>query len=68
MTIRNLEHVLRPRSIAVVGASNDGGSVGEKLTANVLSGGLAGPGLLPIMVKSSRDAGRHPVRSSILAR
>ena len=43
MTIRNLEFVLRPRSIAVIGASDDLGSVGGKLTENVLSCGFAGP-------------------------
>ncbi|HEU0017113.1 MAG TPA: CoA-binding protein, partial [Methyloceanibacter sp.] len=43
MTIRNLEYALRPSSIAVIGASNDGGSVGAKLTENVLSGGFSGP-------------------------
>ncbi|HVQ11513.1 MAG TPA: CoA-binding protein, partial [Methyloceanibacter sp.] len=43
MTIRNLEYALRPRSIAVIGASDGGGSVGEKLTENVLGGGFAGP-------------------------
>ena len=43
MTIRNLEYALRPSSIAVIGASDDGGSVGEKLTENILGGGFAGP-------------------------
>ena len=46
MTIRNLEFVLRPRSIAVIGASNNAGSVGHTLTENVLAGGqsLSGSG------------------------
>jgi acetyltransferase len=57
VTIRNLEHVLRPRSIAVVGASNEGGSVGAKLTANVLSGGFAGLIYL-VNPKHRRIAGR----------
>lgn len=43
MTIRNLEYALRPRSIAVIGASTDGDSVGGKLTGNVLAGGFSGP-------------------------
>jgi acetyltransferase len=43
MTIRNLEFALRPKSIAVIGASNNGGSVGGKLTQNVLNDGFAGP-------------------------
>jgi len=43
MTIRNLEHVLAPRSVAVIGASTQAGSVGRVLTDNVLGGGFAGP-------------------------
>src|SRR5665811_791410 len=43
MTIRNLEHCLRPRSVAVIGASSDLGSVGNTLTQNILTGGFQGP-------------------------
>ena len=57
MTIRNLEFVFRPRSIAVIGASEEAGSVGEKLTANVLDGGFAGPVYL-VNPKHRRIAGR----------
>jgi acetyltransferase len=42
MTIRNLEHALSPRSVAVIGASAEKGSVGNVLTENVLRGGFAG--------------------------
>ena len=42
MTIRNLEHVLAPRSVAVIGASTEAGSVGNVLTENLLAGGFAG--------------------------
>ena len=42
MTIRNLEHVLAPRSVAVIGASTERGSVGNVLTENMLGGGFAG--------------------------
>jgi acetyltransferase len=42
MTIRNLEHVLAPRSVALIGASTEAGSVGNVLTANLLAGGFAG--------------------------
>jgi len=42
MTVRNLEHALRPRSIAVIGASAESGSVGSTLTENILNGGFAG--------------------------
>ena len=43
MTIRNLDHALRPRSVAVIGASAEAGSVGNVLTRNILAGGFAGP-------------------------
>ncbi|HUW73453.1 MAG TPA: GNAT family N-acetyltransferase [Methyloceanibacter sp.] len=43
MTIRNIEHCLRPRSVAVIGASSDLGSVGNTLTQNILTGGFQGP-------------------------
>jgi acetyltransferase len=43
MTIRNLEDAFRPRSVAVIGASDERGSVGKTLTENVLTGGFAGP-------------------------
>ena len=57
MTIRNLEFVLRPRSIAVIGASNDAASVGQKLTENVLNGGFSGPVYL-VNPKHRRVAGQ----------
>ena len=57
MTIRNLEYALRPSSIAVIGASDDGGSVGEKLTENILGGGFAGPVYL-VNPKRRRIAGQ----------
>ena len=43
MTIRNLEYAFRPRSVSVIGASDEPGSVGKTLTENVLTGGFAGP-------------------------
>jgi acetyltransferase len=42
MTVRNLEHALAPRSVAVIGASTEAHSVGKVLTDNVLKGGFAG--------------------------
>jgi len=41
MTIRNLDAVFRPRSIAVVGASERPGSIGRILLENLVSGGFA---------------------------
>lgn len=42
MTIRNLEAALRPRSVAVIGASERAGSVGEKLLSNIVDAGFEG--------------------------
>ena len=42
MTIRNLEFLFRPRSVAVIGASERPSSVGGAVTRNVLDGGFAG--------------------------
>jgi acetyltransferase len=42
MTVRNLEHCLGPQSVAIIGASDQPGSVGRTLTQNMLSGGFAG--------------------------
>ncbi|HEX2447838.1 MAG TPA: bifunctional acetate--CoA ligase family protein/GNAT family N-acetyltransferase [Methyloceanibacter sp.] len=42
MTVRNLEHALAPRSVAIIGASAESGSVGYVLTENMLAGGFAG--------------------------
>jgi acetyltransferase len=47
MATRNLDSVLRPRSIAVVGASESPGKVGTVVLKNLLSGGFTGP-ILPI--------------------
>jgi acetyltransferase len=43
MTIRNLDYALRPRSVAVIGASAQPGTVGQVLTENILASGFAGP-------------------------
>ncbi|MBY0432107.1 MAG: acetate--CoA ligase family protein, partial [Rhodospirillales bacterium] len=47
MTIRNLEYLFRPKSVAIVGASNDSGSVGSVVMDNLLLGGFGGP-LMPV--------------------
>jgi acetyltransferase len=42
MTIRNLDALRHPRSVAVIGASGRLGSVGQVVLANILSGDFAG--------------------------
>ena len=43
MSVRNLNYLFSPRSIALIGASDQRQSVGAVLTANLLSGGFGGP-------------------------
>ncbi len=43
MSIRNLGLVLRPRSVAVIGASERPGSLGAALMRNLIGGGFEGP-------------------------
>ena len=43
MTIRNLGHLLAPKSLAFIGASPEPASVGAIVTANLRAGGFEGP-------------------------
>ena len=43
MTIRNLEHAFRARSVAIIGASPRDGSVGRMVTSNIREAGFSGP-------------------------
>jgi len=43
MSIRNLHFLLRPESVAVIGASDREGSLGAALLRNVVAGGFEGP-------------------------
>ena len=43
MTIRNLASLLKPRSVAVIGASPNAGTVGSVLVKNLRCGGFSGP-------------------------
>lgn len=43
MSVRNLHFVARPASVAVFGASERPGSLGEAVTRNLLEGGFQGP-------------------------
>ena len=42
MTMRNLDALLEPRSVALIGASPRPGSIGNTVTRNLLSGGFKG--------------------------
>jgi len=43
MTVHNLNHLLAPKSVALIGASTRLGSVGATVARNLLGGGLPGP-------------------------
>ena len=50
MSIRNLEFALKPRSVALIGASKRSGSVGAVLARNLFKGGFDGP-IMPVNPK-----------------
>jgi len=43
MTIRNLDALFKPQSVAVIGASSRPGSLGAIVWQRVLAGGFSGP-------------------------
>ena len=61
MTVRNLDFLFQPRSVAVIGASNRAQSVGGTMMRNLLAGGFSGP-IFPINPKSKSIAGVHAYR------
>ncbi len=50
MSIRNLNYLFRPASVAVIGASNRPHSVGATVMKNLLAGGFEGP-IMPVNPK-----------------
>ena len=42
-SVRSIERLLRPRSVAVIGASREPGTVGHAVFRNVVAGGFEGP-------------------------
>jgi acetyltransferase len=50
MSIRNLDHMFAPHSVALIGASPKPGSVGNVLARNLFAGGFQGP-ILPVNPK-----------------
>jgi acetyltransferase len=56
MSIRNLEHLFQPQSVAVIGASIKPRSVGATVMRNLLTGGFSGP-IMPVNPKYKAVAG-----------
>ncbi len=62
MTIRNLEFVFKPRSVALIGASQRENSVGRMLFENLLAGGFDGP-VMPVNPHDDAILGHAAYRS-----
>ncbi len=56
MTIRNLDKLFNPQSVAVIGASNRPESVGNIIMRNILQAGFSGP-VFPVNPKYQAIAG-----------
>ncbi|MBI5834720.1 MAG: bifunctional acetate--CoA ligase family protein/GNAT family N-acetyltransferase [Armatimonadetes bacterium] len=56
MSVRNLDALFNPKSVAVIGASNRPGSVGSVVMKNLLAGGFAGP-VMPVNPTSQAVSG-----------
>lgn len=56
MTVRNLKKLFRPTSVAVIGASERKGAVGNLVMHNLLEGGFDGP-IMPVNPKRRAVAG-----------
>lgn len=59
MSIRNLDPLFRPRSVALIGASETAGSVGDAVTRNLLDGSFEGD----IRLVNPRHAKIHGTRT-----
>jgi acetyltransferase len=57
MSVRNLDALFRPQSVAIIGASSSPGSLGAIVWARVLAGGFAGP-VWPVNPKYDELDGR----------
>ena len=57
MSIRHLDHLLRPASVALIGASDRPGSLGQVVMRNLLAAGFAGS-LWPVNQRHDTVAGR----------
>jgi len=56
MSTVNLEHLFKPSSVAVIGASNRPHSVGQVIMRNLLAGGFDGP-IMPVNPRSQSIGG-----------
>lgn len=61
-TVRSLERVLRPRSVALIGASRKPHAVGHEVLRNLLASGFSGP-IYPVNSRADRVLGVATYRS-----
>lgn len=62
MSVRNLDYLLKPKSIALIGASQREGSLGKVLAANLFHGGFQGP-IMPVHPRADAIEGALAYRS-----
>ena len=62
MSIRNLRHLLEPRSVAVIGASDRPGSLGNLVMRNLLKGTFSGP-IRAVNLRHDTVAGQRAYRT-----
>ncbi len=62
MSTRNLVHLFKPKSVAVIGASNRARSIGARVMENLLGGGFDGV-ILPVNPKQKSIASIHAYAS-----
>jgi acyl-CoA synthetase (NDP forming) len=60
--VASLRHLLRPESVAVVGAGRRRGTVGREILHNIVTGGFAGP-VYPVNPRASSVEGLHCLAS-----
>ena len=56
MSVINLEYILKPRSVAVIGATNDPQNAGNIVMRNIMAGGFMGP-VMPVSDQAEAIAG-----------
>ena len=63
MTIRNLQFLFKPKSVALIGASKQPGSVGALVARNLFRSGFDGP-VMPVNPKHGAIEACSPTRMS----
>jgi acetyltransferase len=61
MSVTNLEYLFKPKSVAVIGATNDPRNAGNIVMRNIMAGGFLGP-VMPVSSQAEAIAGvlTHP--------